>query len=489
MNLLRPLLCSCFLSLIIVWPCFADINFPGGRIAISHDGNNYDKDDYLSSAMNLALLEGLGLKGKLVYFDHSCHLKNKPKQYEKMQESVNGAIERFNIDRAKVFDIQTQQTQAIAKFKEEAEKSSASNPLWFCCGGPMEMPWRCINAVDPAYRPFINCLSHSSPFNEKHVSPPEMTHNWDDVAALGVVVIRIRNQNHTQWNTKKDNVAWMRDSNNPDLQWLHSINAKKTYDTSDSGMLWWLATGATHGGDQDAGWEDYKPILESLKYSKPKKAVAGKSYKTDNYYIEKDGLVVIEAENTSSDLDLWIKKDSALDNAHTGTGYLEFTGNNTSSGPAKSPLEYSFKIHTAGLYTIGLYCARETVGKRKDVANDCYISVEGKYGQGPKAGPSHGDDAPLSTLQKDTKFFGGDHNSLAWATGNRLDLGGHRNKRVAVYDFAAGETYKLVVSGRSQKYKLDRIVFRHASVEAKKSQSPSLPESQRVNVTGGEASR
>ena len=124
--------------------------------------------------MNLALLEGLGLKDKLVYFDHSCHLKNDARQYEKMQESVNGAIKRFNIDPAKVFDIQTQQAQAIAKFKEEAEKSSAKNPLWFCCAGPMEMPWRCINAVDPAYRPFINCISHSSPFNEKHVSPSKM---------------------------------------------------------------------------------------------------------------------------------------------------------------------------------------------------------------------------------------------------------------------------------------------------------------------------
>ena len=467
----------------------AAINFPGGRIALSHDGNNYDKDDYVASAMNLALLEGTGLKDKLVHFDHSCHLKNNPRQYEKMLESVYGAVERFNIDTSKIFDVQTQLAEAIANFKTEAEKSSADNPLWFCCGGPMEVPWRCIHAVDPAKRQYIFCISHSSPFNEGHVSPPKMTHDWDDIKALGVVTIRIKNQNRTEWNTKKENVFWMRDSRNPNLQWLYNINAKGTYDTSDSGMLWWVMTGVTNGGDQNGGWEDYKPILESLEYTKPKKAAVGESYTTENYYVESDGLVVMEAENTSSDLDLWVKKTTGLESAHTGTGYIEFTGNNTSSGPLRSPLEYAFKINQSGLYTIHLYCARETVGQRKDVANDCYIRVEGNYGQGPNVGKSHGDDAPSSALQKDTKFFGGDHNTLVWATGNRLDLGGNRNKRVAVYDFVAGETYKLIVSGRSQKFKLDRIVFRHASVEADTAQNTSLPESERMASYGDHPAR
>lgn len=481
-HVLNTLLVCCLLLGSTASQSEAAINFPGGRIALSHDGNNYDKDDYVASAMNLALLEGTGLKDKLVHFDHSCHLKNNQMQYEKMLESVYGAAERFNIDTSKIFDVQTQLDAAIANFKAEAEKSSASNPLWFCIGGPMEVPWRCINAVDPAYRPYINCISHSSPFNEEHVSAPEMTHNWDDIAALGVVTIRIRNQNRTAWNTDKNNVTWLRDSSNPNLQWLHNINAKHTYDTSDSGMLWWVITGATNGGDQDGGWEDYKPILESLKYTEPQKATLGESYTTENYYVESNGLLIMEAENTSSDLDLWIRKTTGLENAHIGSSYLEFTGNNTSSGPARSPLEYAFKINRSGLYYIHLHCARETVGDRKDVANDCYIRVEGDYSQGPNVGTSHGDDAPLSTLQKDTKFFGGAHNTLVWATGNRLDLGGTRNKRVAVYDFVAGEIYKLVVSGRSQKYKLDRIVFRHASVEADTAQSTSLPESQRVTV-------
>jgi len=452
------------------------LNFSKGRIALSHDGNNYDKDDYVAAAMNLALIKATGLTDKLVHFDHSCHLKNKKNRYAEMLESVNGAAKRFDIDPSRIFDCQTQLDEAIKNFKAEAEKSTADNPLWFCCGGPMEVPWRCINAVDPEKRKFIYCLSHSSPFNEEHVSPPSMTHTWDDIKALGVVTIRIRNQNKTGWNTKKENVFWMRDSLNQDLRWLHSRNAKRTYDTSDSGMLWWVITGAKDGGNENAGWKDYKPVLETLKF------VASEKPAVETSFIKNDGLIVIEAEDTASDLDQWVKKTANLKNNYSGSGYLEFTGNNTTSGPPRSPLEYDFKIKQAGLYHIHLHCARETVGDRKDVANDCFIRVEGDYEAGPNVGESHGDHAPLETLKKDTKFFGGDHNSFVWATANRLDLGGHKNKRVAVYRFKAGATYKLVVSGRSQKFKLNRIVFRHDSIKPKSAQDIRLPKSQQIDA-------
>lgn len=79
--------------------------FPGGRIAISHDGNNFDKDDILASAMHFALIAGLDLKDKVVHFDHSCHLKNKPERHKEMRKSVGGAVKRFGFDASKVFDV------------------------------------------------------------------------------------------------------------------------------------------------------------------------------------------------------------------------------------------------------------------------------------------------------------------------------------------------------------------------------------------------
>ena len=69
-----------------------------------------------------------------------------------------------------------------------------------------------------------------------------------------------------------------------------------------------------------------------------------------------------------------------------------------------------------------------------------------------------------------TKFFGGDDNKFVWASGNRLDPGGHRNKRVAVYNFKPG-VYTLVLSGRSKLFKVDRIFLRHEAIAKEKAEA------------------
>ncbi|MGJ8653733.1 MAG: hypothetical protein ACSHX8_10705 [Opitutaceae bacterium] len=199
-------------------------------------------------------------------------------------------------------------------------------------------------------------------------------------------------------------------------------------------------------------------------------SVYGGGLQAQAIHQEKNGLVSIELEDTDSSLGLWELKQAKLGNAFSGDGYLEFTGNSPISGKPNSPLEYSFTINKGGLYYLHLRCAKEVLeikGKtRTDIANDCYVRVEGDFAAGPNAGDAHKKDAPLALLQADTKFFGGADKQFEWATGNRLDPGGHNNKRVAVYDFKAGETYKLVVSGRSQFFKVDRLVFRHKDVSA-----------------------
>ncbi|TWU28679.1 PKD domain-containing protein [Bythopirellula polymerisocia] len=206
-----------------------------------------------------------------------------------------------------------------------------------------------------------------------------------------------------------------------------------------------------------------------------------------NVYQEQGGLVVMEMENTPSDLGLWNLEPDATNYANpTGDGYLQFTGNDPASGPPNSPLEYKFKINQPGLYYLHLRAARDTThGQEMDKSNDAYVRVEGDYGAGPNAGNSHGDDAPLSMLMSDTKFFGGAADSFAWAWGNRLDPGGQNNKRVAVYDFKAGEEYTLVVSGRSQYFSVDRIMFRHASVGVSAAQNLGNPESPQPGAGDG----
>lgn len=197
-------------------------------------------------------------------------------------------------------------------------------------------------------------------------------------------------------------------------------------------------------------------------------------------YQESGGLVVMEIENSPSALGLWQKQTSLT--GHTGSGYLQFLGNNYETGPATSPLEFSFKINQAGLYYLHLHCAKQTEDGRTDVANDCYVRVEGDYNAGPGPYTSNGDNASLTLLQSDTKYYGGATNSWKWENGEgsgagNLDPGGDNNKRVAVYDFKAGKTYKLVVSGRSKFFRINRLMFRHTSVSATTAQNLSNPES------------
>jgi len=205
-------------------------------------------------------------------------------------------------------------------------------------------------------------------------------------------------------------------------------------------------------------------------------------------YNESGGLVVMEMENTESPLGLW-QAQSAL-SGYTGSGYLQFLGNTFETGPATSPLEYTFKINQAGLYYLHMHCAKETHDGRTDVANDCYVRVVGDYNAGPGPHDSHGDNASLSLLQSNTKYFGGATDSWKWEDGEassggngNLDPGGHANKRVAVYDFKAGETYTLVVSGRSKFFRINRLMFRHTSVSKSAAQNLSNPESGLVTST------
>lgn len=191
-------------------------------------------------------------------------------------------------------------------------------------------------------------------------------------------------------------------------------------------------------------------------------------------YEEKDGVVVIEAENTRSTPGKWQGKTDIK--GFTGKGYIQFTGNKPTSGPPTSPLEYVFKINKSGLYYLHMHASREDHGQRKDYSNDCYVRVEGDFGAGPKEGNKHGNDAPLAALKKDMKFYGGTPSKFSWFSGNHLDLGGHNNKRVAVYNFKAGQRYKLVVSGRSQHFCIDRIMLRHSEVDKKRAEDLKLEE-------------
>ena len=264
-----------------------ELPFPGGRIAITHDGNLHDRDDHGALAMNLALITAAGQGDRLVHLDYNNHLgRSSATMAATMRKIAEDGRSRFAL-KAPFFDLTdaAQLERAILNFKTEAERSSATDPLWFICSGPMETAWRCIDAVDPAKRPFIRAVSHSD-WNDRHVTTMDkgdadagpnapLRRTWEDVKALGVKAHRIAFQSKWQDGSDGKNTPdwyWLRDSANADLQWMWASASTLTfrddkhpvpyYDVSDAGMTYWVLAGADNAKQKVYGVAEAKALLE-----------------------------------------------------------------------------------------------------------------------------------------------------------------------------------------------------------------------------------
>lgn len=180
----------------------------------------------------------------------------------------------------------------------------------------------------------------------------------------------------------------------------------------------------------------------------------------------KDGLVIMEAESTKSSLGDWKKKESIA--GFTGECHFEFTGNKPASGPAQDPLVYTFTVDRDGIYSLQIRCHKRLEDEAPDKCNDCYVRLEGDFDTGGTT--------DLEILTSDTKLYGGSADGWGWT--QKLDVG--HKKWPAVYKLKAGEVYTLTISGRSQRFNMDRIVFRHTDVKDEQARNPEQPESKMV---------
>lgn len=180
-------------------------------------------------------------------------------------------------------------------------------------------------------------------------------------------------------------------------------------------------------------------------------------------FLEKGGVIAIEAESTDSRLGEWKKKTDVKD--YSGECHIEFTGNKTEQGPPESPLKYTFKISKAGKYQLSIRARKRLESKRQDISNDCYVAMKGDF--------TTGGDVPLKVLKEDTKMFGGRPDDWGWT----MSLDPHGQKFPAIYQFKAGETYTLTISGRSKNFNIDRFILVHESVDLKQVQRENPAES------------
>ncbi len=203
------------------------------------------------------------------------------------------------------------------------------------------------------------------------------------------------------------------------------------------------------------------------------------------FVADSEGYVVMEMESVAIPAGHeWVQRTSLSD--YTGSGYYRFTGNGICSGPAGSPLRYEFEILESGRYELRLRAAKiahcvegepegngqcsesdrtctslgEPSGNscggpdeciRTDISNDAFVHVE-------DAGGNYVTfvDQPGNSVGSPVKLFGGQSNAWAWTGRGALDPGGP--KRNAWWDLDPG-VYTLVIQGRSQSFRIDRILF------------------------------
>jgi hypothetical protein len=255
------------------------IDWPGGRLALTSDGNAHDPDDIGGTPMSIALMHSAGLADKLVHVDYANHLMhdghqgeaNKPEMMNEMKISTEGAAERFgNLNPDILFNCQTQSKEATENFLRQAMLSSKEDPLWVICAGPMTMANRYLDAVqatDPAKLAFIHCISHSAR-NGRH----DPVQSWDRMKEEfpDVSYHVISNQNMAGGPmglcSPLEHWQWLKDSDNSNLRWLYSRNRtarvnQGKFDVSDAGMVFWVLSGA---GNERAGVKEFRALLENL---------------------------------------------------------------------------------------------------------------------------------------------------------------------------------------------------------------------------------
>lgn len=257
------------------------ISWPGGRYAITSDGNQHDPDDIGAIPMSIAMMCKAGFKDKIVHFDYANHLGlSNPVKLKEITESCTGVAERVGLKKKVVFNCQTQLEAAAKNFVKEAKRSSSKNPLWFICAGPMGTAYLYLEAVKkaaPGKLQYIHCVSHSNANNIHNDTPELAGKTWVAMKRdfPEVIYHDIANQNTRDgFCSPIENWAWMNDEKAPDdWKWLYSRNRTASvhvgmFDMSDGGMTYWLISGATNRGNQKGNWDDVQALFKSATLKK-----------------------------------------------------------------------------------------------------------------------------------------------------------------------------------------------------------------------------
>ena len=224
-----------------------------GRIALSHDGNFNDEDDWGAFPVVIAMLDAFGVKEKLVHVEYNNITQDNDDRFEReMTASVLGAAGQYGIPPEVLHNCRTDLDEAVASVRDAINTSSPEDPLYYLMAGPMDVPYRGILAADPARRRYVYCISHSS-WNDGYGNRRIEGRTKRDLIALGVNWIQIGHGGLLAYSGRPGTQStpaewalfhWMRDSSDARLRWLFTrLQAEGRCDVSDATITYFLLTG------------------------------------------------------------------------------------------------------------------------------------------------------------------------------------------------------------------------------------------------------
>lgn len=292
-------LLSFFTLLLFIHPLFSqtncnsnpEVNFPGGRVIMTFDGNVHDDDDIVAMPMSLGLWWAAGLKNNVVQVEYNNHICNtnvtendgsgagSGDDSQNMRNSASGSISRFGFNSSVFYDYENEGNASTNKMASEIEKSTSSNPLWIIAAGPMETLWRGLEKATRGHGN-VTIISHSN-WNEKH-SDCAGDHTWDDLKgkykSKGVYFVgfctvasgcngpdTLGDQN-ARLSASLNSWNWMKTSGHEYNRYIYTRNpfGSEKFDPSDAGMSYFLISGGPFkNGDKRSTISDFEKLLEN----------------------------------------------------------------------------------------------------------------------------------------------------------------------------------------------------------------------------------
>lgn len=274
-----------------------EVNFPGGRVVLSFDGNFHDDDDIVAMAYSAGMWWAAGLQDKVVqieYSNHVCSLNEvesdgvgpgKGDDSQNMRTTASGTISNFGYNAAIFYDYERSANASTNKMAAEIEKSTASNPLWIIAGGPMETIWRGLEKATKGHGN-VTIISHSK-WNQDHLHC-NGAHNWTSLKnkyqSKGTFFVENCRSGNCSGTTELNdqnggfssaisNWTWMQNSSKAYNRWIFGRNPfSSKFDPSDAGMSYFLITGGPfNGGNKTPNHNDARKLMENpcLKQNAP----------------------------------------------------------------------------------------------------------------------------------------------------------------------------------------------------------------------------